>query len=94
MKTFNDLEFKIHPNNIIGFKQAARMHFDNGYGVSVITGSGAYSDSEHPYEVAVLKDNDLCYSTHITDDVIGYNNEDDVTNIMRQVQELSPDVTQ
>lgn len=94
MKTFDDLEFDVHPArfSMFGkFSEQARMDFDNGYGVSVITGSGAYSDNEHPYEVAVMKDGSLCYDTDITDDVIGYCDTQKVTDIMKQVQELKGD---
>ena len=86
MKTFNDLIFKQHPNWMSGTQ--ARMDFPNGYGISVITGEYAYSDNEHPYEVAVMEHGSLCYNTPITDDVIGYLDADGVTEIMKQIQEL------
>lgn len=86
MKTFKDLTFK--PHGTPGFRTHATMEFPNGYGISVITGEFSYSDDEHPYEVAVLKNGGLCYDTPITDDVIGYLTADDVTNIMKQIQEL------
>ena len=63
------------------------INFENKYGISVIT--GGYGDKENPYEIAVLYDNEITYNTHITDDVIGYNNEEGVTRIMKQIQELS-----
>ena len=83
MKSFNDLVF----NNAKIFKQAT-LSFDNNYGVSVITGKGAYGNKNAPYEVAVLYMGELCYSTDITSDVIGYCTEEKVTRIMKQVQEL------
>ena len=88
MKTFDDLEFELHPNVFMGFNTKATMHFDNGYGVSVITGDQAYSDSEHKYELAVLKGDEICYSTDITDDVLGHLDEDGVTAAMIKVQAL------
>jgi hypothetical protein len=87
MKTFEDLEFKDLSNQWYS-KTQARMDFENGYGVSVITGSGAYGSGSHPYEVAVMLNGSLCYDTPITDDVIGYNDESMVTEIMKKVQEL------
>lgn len=90
-KTFNDLSFEQHPNavSIFGsFKSQARVDFNNGYGVSVVNGAGAYSDDMKPYEVAVFKDGDICYDTPITNDVIGYCDNDDVTEIMIKVQQL------
>ena len=44
------------------------------------------------FEIAVLIGNmdkwDICYSTDITDDVLGYQNDDDVKNALRQIREL------
>jgi len=88
MKTFEDLVFKTHPNAPL-FDTQAEMTFENGYGVSVITGVHAYSSDDMPYELAVLgKDGHLTYDTPITDDVIGHLNEDRVSSIMIQVQNL------
>ena len=85
MKTFSDLEFKPHP--LAGGTQAT-IEFENGYGVSVITGPMFYTSSNAPYELAVLYKDNLCYSTPITDDVIGHQTEEDITELMRKVQEL------
>ena len=92
-KTFNDLKFHadtdFHP---FGSISRARLFFPNGYGVSVIIGSFSYGGDEGLYECAVLKgkegNSELCYSTPITDDVIGYCDEDKVTEIMKQIQDL------
>lgn len=101
MKDFDDLEFEVHKTieNInpfekstlsgsLSFDSHARMFFDNGYGVSVITGAAAYDN----YEIAVLKGDmdtyDLCYSTPVTNDVVPCSTENDVSTIMKQVQEL------
>ena len=86
MKEFKDLEFI--DKDIVVPSQMAKLEFDNGYGVSVITGYGAYGSTNAPYELAVLKDGSLCYDTEITNDVIGYLTPDDVTDYMKQVQEL------
>ena len=90
MKTFNDLKFKPHRNP--GFDTQSVMFFDNGYGISVITGERAYGDDKSPYECAVIKGNkenwSIVYDTPITNDVIGYCDEDKITEIMKQIQEL------
>ena len=86
MKEFKDLEFKA--KDIVVPGQMAKLEFDNGYGVSVITGYGAYGSTVAPYELAVLKDGDLCYDTEITSDVIGYLTSDKVTEYMKLIQEL------
>lgn len=86
MKTFKDLEFKA--KDIVVPGQMAKLEFDNGYGISVISGYGAYGSTVAPYELAVLKDGELCYDTEITSDVIGYLTADKVTEYMKQIQEL------
>jgi len=86
MKTFQDLQFKQHNLNPY-FESQAVMNFDNGYGVSVINGKGAYA-SESTYEVAVLLDGNLCYTSGLTTDVLGYQTEEDVTMIMIKLQLL------
>ena len=85
MKKFKDLEFK-DKKYMDG--QAAALEFNNGYGVSVICGAGAYGNNAKPYELAILKNGSLCYDTEITSDVIKYLTSDDVTKYMKQVQEL------
>jgi len=87
IKTFKDLEFKIHPNHPY-FETASTMSFDNGFGVSVVTGESAYSSESSPYEIAILHNDSLTYDTHITDDVIGHQTESDVTKVMGKVQKL------
>ena len=89
MKKFQDLPF--FPINDAPFMvgKKARMHFDNGFGVSVVSHSYSYGGRDGLYEVAVLDSNDeLTYDTPVTNDVIGYLTEEDVSNIMKQVQEL------
>ena len=93
LKAFEDLEFEEHKARSAGFRTHAVMLFENGYGVSVITGGSARADDEGPYELAVLRHEGdkrycLCYDTPITDDVVGYLTVDGVTELMRRVQEL------
>jgi hypothetical protein len=63
--------------------------FPNGYGASVIMGSHAYSDMDHPYELAVLGlDGHLSYTTPITSDVEGHLNADEVNELLLKIKEL------
>lgn len=67
--------------------------FKNEYGASVIRNSISYGHELGLWEVAVIKfsqdDNwSLCYSTPITDDVIGYLNEQAVDNVLQQIEVL------
>ena len=100
VKTFTDLVFNPHalskearhlPSPLREEYMEAKhavMRFDNGYGISVVKGDMFYSNGIDTYEVAVLKDGAICYDTSITDDVIGYVNADEVSNIMKQIKEL------
>lgn len=86
MKTFKDLEFNAKVNGSGG--DQAKLDFDNGFGVSVITGGESYSDESNPFELAVLKDKHLCYDSTITDDVLGYLTLTQVTYYMKRIQGL------
>lgn len=90
MKTFKDLEFKKHNLADISpsFKDAKQsvMNFSNGYGVSVLLGLAFYSNGVDTYEVAILKDGDVCYETPITDDVLSNQTEEEVTEVMERLQ--------
>ena len=88
MLTFKNLSFFPHPLQKYGNEKMAAINFDNRYGVSVIFGKQFYSNGIDTYEVAVLLDNDICYDTKITSDVLGYLTEDEVTEIMYKIQSL------
>ena len=63
--------------------------FDNGYGASVVQHSGSYGGNQGLYEIAVLDSKgDLCYDTPITDDVIGYANEDKIKDTLDRIKSL------
>lgn len=84
MKTFKDLVFKQH-----GWDETAhhaRINFDNGYGVSVLSGGEFFRTANNTYEVGILKDDYLCYSTPITDDVLNYQTPEQITEIMKKLQ--------
>jgi hypothetical protein len=87
MKTFNDIQFKPSPMGK-EFGIVSRTEFDNGYEVSVVKGDYTYGGTDGLYELAIFKDGEICYDTPITDDVIGYLRDIDVTDVMRKVQKL------
>lgn len=69
--------------------------FDNGYGASVISGGTyTYGADQGLKELAVLTfpDDDehyeLCYSTEITDDVLGYLSDEDVADLLVKIEAL------
>lgn len=84
MKTFDDLNFKS-----AGFGRLiqAIIMFENGYGISVVQGDHTYGGSIGLYEIAVLdKEGHLTYDTPITNDVIGYLTEPEVSDYMIKIQ--------
>lgn len=91
MLTFKDLEFKGVSYDLSGSGVRAWVQFDNGYHISVVKGAFTYGGPEGLYEAAVLDRNGaITYDTPVTDDVIGNLTEEGVTDVMRQIQELSP----
>lgn len=71
------------PTNYVGaYRKVFDGHswlytFTNGLGASVVCHKHSYG---YPYlwELAVLKDGEVCYTTPITNDVIGHLTEDEV----------------
>ena len=63
--------------------------FENSrYGASVVCHKASYSSKGGKWELAVLYDDELCYDTPITDDVIGHLNDDDVQKILAKIANL------
>lgn len=62
--------------------------FSNGYGASVVQNCYSRGHEDGLYELAVLKDDGLCYDTPITSDVIGYLTADEVTEYLRKIEKL------
>jgi len=71
----------------------ARFTFPNGFACSVVRGFTTYGGRDGLYELAVL-DPDGCvtYDTEITDDVLGYLTQDDVTDVMNRISQLEPKI--
>jgi hypothetical protein len=87
MKTFKDLKFnQNNPNDLEDVH--AIIEFDNGYGASVLSTSFSYGGKNGLYELAVLKDGDLCYTTPITNNVLGWLKEEDINRILTDIQNL------
>jgi len=84
----NICELNFKHNHYAGGKQA-RIHFENGYGASVITGSKtSYTTDELPYELAILKGEELCYDTGLTSDVFAYQTAKEIEAILDQIESL------
>ena len=63
--------------------------YPNGYGASVVMNEDSYGAMAGLWELAVLdKNGDLCYTTPITNNVIGWLTWDQVDGILKQISEL------
>lgn len=62
--------------------------FENGYGIDIIKHNGSYGGDEDLFEIAVMKDGDVCYDTSITDDVVGWLTSEEVMSYVFKVKEL------
>ena len=86
---FTELNFEPHPN---WSGVQAKHFFDNGYGVSVIQSPNSYGGRDGLYELAVLKGSEdgfeLCYDTHITEDVLGHLTEEQVETTLAEIEKL------
>lgn len=73
------------------------LFFDNGFGISVIRTRYSYGGAGGLYELAVLSgnryENQLCYSTHITNDVEGWLTAESVYAYAEAVAMLKPGTT-
>ena len=87
MKSFNDLEFNLHP---MGSGVQALIEFENNYGASVVRTPYTYGGGEGLYELAVLDTGGyLHYDNSVANgDVHGYLTEDDVTELLKRIQLL------
>jgi hypothetical protein len=87
MKTFKDIVFKTNPMGA-DFGIVSRTQFDNGYEVSVVKSPYSYGGDKGLYELAIFKDDEICYDTPITNDVLGYLSDKDVTEVLIKIQQL------
>jgi len=62
--------------------------FPNGYGASVIKTDYSYGGKNGLWEMAVLKDEEICYTSGITDDVIGHLSWDNVEDYLLEIKSL------
>lgn len=89
-------KYQVAPESI-GFEEMSgenyKFVFPNGYGASVVKSIGSYGYNQGLYELAVLikntdDDYELCYSTEITNNVLGYLTNEEVLEILRKIKEL------
>ena len=64
--------------------------FKNGYGASVVMHDYSYGGKNGLWELAVLdSDDNLCYHTPVTQDVIGYLNDTQLQSYLKEISELN-----
>ena len=82
------------PNPHPAFFERREYTFPNSYGASVIRFGGphgfggSYSYSQGLWELAVLYNGEVCYTSPITDDVIGYLTEKEIQEYLLKIKEL------
>jgi hypothetical protein len=64
--------------------------FPNGFGASVIRSELSIGHNQGLYELAVVQGTSLCYTSPITDDVIGYLTPRQVVVLLQQIAALQP----
>jgi hypothetical protein len=78
--------------DLYGGKQKI-FKFNNGYGASVVRHMGSYGSEQGLWELAVIRflskgEWDLCYSTPITNDVIGYLTWEEIEELLKKIEGL------
>lgn len=82
--TFKDTEI---PKGI-----CATVEFPNGWGASIIQNEVSYGGKSNLFEIAVLDSNkNITSQTDITDDVVGWCDEDDIDRILSAISKLDSD---
>lgn len=88
---FGNYEPELEMINTDMYNRPAMQHiylFANRYGASVIQNCHSYGHEYGLYELAVLKDGRLCYSTPITSNTIGYLSADEVAKYLQRIEKL------
>jgi hypothetical protein len=62
--------------------------FSNGFGASVVCKHGTYGSEFDLFEVAVLRDGDICYNSGLTTDTIGWLDFQEVADLLKKIEAL------
>ena len=87
-KKVNTNKYDAFPAQLFSSDEHHRYKFPNHYGASVRKNQYTYGGKEGLYELAVLFDDTITYSTDITDDVIGWLTWEDVQDILKKIRKL------
>ena len=81
-------KYRVETKNVAGGVQHI-FQFPNGYGASVVKHEFSYGGKNGLWELAVLDgQGDLCYSTPITNDVIGHLSNEEVILKLNEIRGL------
>lgn len=86
---FNNHQYLSSKKTLVG-GVALRFTFPNGYTGSVIRHLGSYGGSFGLWEIAVMHGNTFVYDNPITCDVLGWQTEEDVEQVLKEIRELPP----
>lgn len=95
------IEFKKHPithGNVVAIQIIVK--FSNGYEASIVGGmdfsndaplnqAGLYGNGLSSFELAVMSNGDLDYTTPVADDVLGYQTPEQITELLWQIEALT-----
>lgn len=88
-------EFKKYKISSLGVGQW-RFKFENNYGASVVKHWGSYGYEEDKFELAVIYFDEngkdyITYNTPITDNVIGWLDNNEVLELLKKIKNLKED---
>lgn len=86
-KPFIPVEVKKR-SDVLGDSVQKVYDFKNGYGASVVKGDHTYGAGLGLSELAVLYKGEICYTSGITEDVIGYLDDDGVEEFLQKIKDL------
>ena len=64
------------------------VRFTNGYGADIVCHSGSYGGKRGLWELAVFRGKKIVYDTPITNDVLGWLNEREVLQAVKDIEAL------
>ena len=80
----------LRPYADLALRKHWTIQFSNKYGASILGGGpGTWGDGEKTFEVMVLYKGEPCDDTPIANDVLGYQSEDEVHDILKQLENLT-----
>lgn len=79
----------VEENTMLDLNGVKIVHqFRNGYGASVVQHDMSYGGKQGLWELAVLKNGELCYNTSVTSDVLGHLSDEDVEFHLKEIENL------